>query len=332
VVYRDEFLRRLTLVPGVESVSVSTRAPFVSSASLTRVRRYGDTTAPIEVDVTELATANFFDTLRIPLRRGRAFSAEDLGGTGGQPRSSVIISESLAAQLFGTADPIGQSVEFRTISQAGRSYEIVGVVGDARYNSLTEDVPLMVYEPTAPDAVTRGFTFVVRAAPGVDVAGAIRAIANALNPSLPVNLPMSVREGIARTRGEWDVWTNLMTGLAAVAGLLAAIGLYGVVAFGVTARRREFGIRLALGAAPARVMALVVRRTATIAVVGLVLGAGGAYAMARILSHRLFGVTPFDPATWALSAIVFLAITAIASWIPIRRAVSVDVTRSLRSL
>ena len=328
--YREEFQRQLALVPGVDEVAIATRAPFVGVTMGTRVRRFGETTAPIEMESVEVATANFFDALRIPLRRGRVFTPEEVGPSGSRP--VVMVSESLARQLFGNENPIGRSVEFRTIDQAGQAYEIIGVVGDARYQSLTEAAPLMAYQPAEARVVARGFTFVVRAAPGAEVPAAVRRIATALNPSLPVNLPMSVSEGIARSRAEWDVLSNLMTGLASIAGVLAAVGLYAVVAFGVAARRREFGIRLALGAAPSTVMALVFRRTILMTAIGLVLGLGGAVVLARVLSSRLFGVTPYDPMVWTLSALTLITLAIAASWLPARRAVSVDVTRSLRAL
>ena len=330
--YREEFQRQLGLVPGVEEVAIATRAPFVGVTMGTRVRRFGETTAPIEMESVEVATANFFCALRIPLRQGRVFTPEDVVTGLSATRPVVMVSESLAQQLFGSENPVGRLVEFRTIDQAGRPYEIIGVVGDARYKSLTEAAPLMAYQPAEADSIARGFTFVVRAAPGVEVAAAVRRIATALNPSLPVNLPMSVNEGIARSRAEWDVLANLMTGLASIAGVLAAVGLYAVVAFGVAARCREFGIRLALGAAPSTVMGLVFRRTIVMTTIGLVLGAGGAFVLARVLSSRLFGVTPFDPTVWTLSALALIALAFAASWFPARRAVSVDVTRSLRSL
>ena len=330
--YRAEFARQLALVPGVQNVAVSMRAPFVTPGMGTTLKD-DETGKPLSVDAAEVMTASYFQTLGIPLRQGRLFTPEDLGNGKQKSRPVVIVTESLARRLFGTSDPLGRTVEYRTMGRVGKRFEIVGVVADARYASLIEAAPPMIYEPAALDGPARpSGTFVVRAAEGTDVAGAARRVANALNPASPIVVPMSMNDALGRAMGEWRVLANLMTALAAIAAVLAAVGLYGVVAFGVAARRREFGIRLALGAAPARVMALVVRGTAMIAVLGLVLGAGGAYAMARVLSHRLFGVTPFDPMAWTLSALVFVAIAGLASWIPARRAVSDDVTRSLRSL
>jgi hypothetical protein len=144
-----------------------------------------------------------------------------MGGTPTRP--VIIVTETLARQLFGNADPVGRSVEFRTIDQAGRAHEIVGVAGDARFDSLTAAVPPMAYQPAGPDSVARNFTFVIRSAPGVDVAGAVRRTAAALNPSLPVVLPMSVEEGVSRWRAEWDVLSRLMTGLPASSPPLACM-------------------------------------------------------------------------------------------------------------
>ena len=330
--YREEFARQLARVPGVEQVAVSIRAPFVGSTMTTTLKKEqaGEVVQPY---ATELLSANYFDTLRIPLRRGRLFSQDDLGMAGSQARPVVIVSELLARELFGTADPVGRMIEYKTIGRVGKRYEIIGVVGDVRADSLTAAPQPMLYEPAALNVPVRPEgTFIVRASEGRDIAGAVRQIAAALDPALPVVLPMPMAEAIAVARAEWDVLARLMTGLAAIAALLAAIGLYGVIAFGVASRRREFGIRLALGAAPSRVMALVLRRTAIIAAGGLLLGAGGAYALARVLSSRLFGITPFDPWIWTLAALTFVVLALAASWIPARRAVSVDVTHSLRAL
>jgi putative ABC transport system permease protein len=138
-------------------------------------------------------------------------------------------------------------------------------------------------------------------------------------------------DSIARVRAEWDV-ARLMFVLAGLAGLLAAVGLYGVVAFGVESRRREFGIRIALGAPPRRVAHLVLRRTGSITTAGLVLGAAGAIGLGQVLESRLVGVHPFDPIVWLLACAGLVAIAAAASFIPARRAMRVDLTETLRAL
>jgi putative ABC transport system permease protein len=327
--YRDEFARQLSLVPGVQRVALSTTAPFAGTTTSTRVKVDG-TGEVLQPNTTGVMAPGYFETLGIPLVRGRLFSAEDLGVDGASPRPVVVVSELFARRLFGAGDPLGRTIEFNTIGQVGKRFEIIGVVGDTRFASLVADPEPMVYEVA--DGAYPGLTFVVRATDTSAAAGAVKRIAASLNPSLPVGLPMSMTAAIARARAEWDALARLVSALSAVAGLLAAVGLYGVIAFGVASRRREFGIRLALGAAPSRVAALVLKRAALITGFGLVLGAAGGVTLGRLLSSRLVGVTPFDPLVWCVAAVLLLVIALAASWIPARRAISVDVTRSLRTL
>lgn len=326
--YREEFARRLRFLPGVEHVAVALRGPFVGSLMYTRVKRDGGD--PLEAQATEVVSSGYFETLRIPVLRGRVFSEDDLG-QGGRARPVVIVSELFARELFGTADAVGREIEYSIRGRVGQRYRIIGVVGDVRNGSLTGDSEPVVYEPAALDGAVRPEgTFLIRTRPGFAAAGAVREIAAALEPALPLNLPRWMEEAIAQTRAPWDVLARLMTTLALIAGLLAAVGLYGVIAFGVAARRREFGIRLALGAAPSQLMALALRRTALIAGAGLVLGCAGAAALSRTLQSRLFGVEPSDPLVWGLSILLFAGIALLAAWLPARRAGSVDPVSALR--
>jgi predicted permease len=331
-IYREEFGRRLRQMPGVEQVATVVRgAPFVSGTVGTRIRAHGSGEL-LEPESAQIISPGYFDTLRIPLRTGRVFTAEDFGLDGRAVRQVVVLSETAARQLFGTLAAVGQRVEYRVIGRVGQSYEVIGIVGDVRTASLTGPVEAMVYEPAALGGPVRAeATVLVRTTGGVNVAAQASTIGAALNPSLPVGPVRSMQEAISRSRAEWDVLARLMTTLAVIAGLLAAVGLYGVIAFGVAARRREFGIRLALGAPPAQLVGLVLRRTALIAGVGLVLGLGGAAAFSRSLGSRLFGVGPFDPTVWGMATTVFLVIALIASWRPARRAAYVDPVSALRS-
>jgi putative ABC transport system permease protein len=332
-VYRDEFRRRLSLSAGVHQVSVSTRAPFTGSMMTTRLRAAGSDTYTASAS-NEIITPSYFATLGIATQKGRVFNDQDLGGDGGAPRPVVVIGARLAEALFGSEDPIGRRIEFGTRGMAGRLYEVIGVVGDVRLRSLTDPVDLVVYHaagmdgrPPRTDAV-----FLVRARDGADLGAEVRAIAATLDRSLPVLRLTSITAAVETARAEWTRLSHLFTMLAVIAGVLAAVGLYAVVSFGVAARRREFGIRLALGAAPVRVMTLVLRRTAVLTVTGLVLGMVGAIFLTQIIDSRLFGVTRFDPAAWTVAGLVLVVIALAASWIPARRAVRVPVTDALRSL
>lgn len=328
--YREEFVGRLRRRPGVNGVSTAANVPFWGAYS-TRARAVG-TDRYHETGAIQMATPELFEVLRIPILAGRTFSHEDLGAGGGKPRDVVVLGASSARQLFGTTDVAGRTVEFNTISQKGRRFEVIGVVGDVRTRDLTQPAEPIVYEAADADFLRRNAVVAVRVTPGTAIAADVRSIAASLDPALPVANVASMSEHIAAAHGEWTTLARLMTVLSAIAAVLAAVGLYGVIAFGVAARRREFGIRLALGAAPSRVSALVLRRTAMITSAGVVLGLAGASVLSRAIESRLFGVTRFDPATWGMAALLLVVIALAASWIPARRASRVEVTTALRAL
>ena len=333
--YMQQFMQRLE-ARGIESVSLSQSAtPFFDANSFTRVRITGDASdaSMQRPRSAELWSTGYFDTIRIPIVRGRLFSADDLGAPGKPARRVVILNEWLARDLFGSIDEaVGRSVEFRVLGTKGPC-DVIGVVGNALYFGLTDERAPMIFEPAGLDGPLRAdATITVRSAPGIDAGAAAREIAASLDRSLPLGRVMTMEEAIDQGLAQWNVLARLLTALAVVAGVLSAIGLYAVVSFGVASRRREFGIRMALGAEPAVVRRLVLRGTAIITVVGLLVGLGGAVALARTLKSRLFGVPPFDPLVWTIAAAILVALAFAASIIPARRATRVDVVETLRAL
>jgi ABC-type antimicrobial peptide transport system permease subunit len=173
---------------------------------------------------------------------------------------------------------------------------------------------------------------VLRTSARFDVAAELRVIGAALDPALPVGTVVPLTEAVGRARAEWDILARLLGGLAAGAALLAAVGLYGAMAFSVAARRREFGIRMAVGATAAQVRRLVLRQTAVITIGGLVLGFGGAAALVQVLKNRLVGVEPFDPLIWMLATAGLVTTAVLVSVLPARRATMVDVSQTLREV
>ncbi len=334
--YLQQFMQRLQARGGIESVALSQGGtPFFDANMSTRVRIMGDASnASMQRPRTaQLYSTGYFDTLRIPLVRGRLFTADDLGAPGKPARRVVILNEWLARDLFGSIDgAVGRSVEFRVLGTNGPC-EVVGVVGNALSSVLTDERAPMVFEPAGLDGPLRtDATITIRSAPGTDAVAAAREIAASLDRSLPLGLVMTMEEAIDQGLAQWQVLARLLTALAAVAGALSAIGLYAVVSFGVAARRREIGIRMALGAEPAAVRRLVLRGTAMMTAVGLLAGLGGAVALARMLKSSLFGVPPFDPVVWTIAAAILVALAFAASIVPARRATRVDVAETLRSL
>jgi putative ABC transport system permease protein len=180
--------------------------------------------------------------------------------------------------------------------------------------------------------VSTDATVVVRTNGSVRLAEQAHSIARTLNPSLPLSPVLSMADAVGRSRVEWDSLAGLLGILAIVAVVLACVGLYGVIAHGVAQRRREFGIRLALGATRAEVFQLVLRRTASMIGAGLVFGLAGGYAFAQVLSTRLVGVNPLDPVWWSLAVFSLVGIAVLASVKPARAATRVDVSETLRAL
>jgi predicted permease len=331
--YIEEFQRRLRQVPGVQSVSAGRAAPFLGSGHTRQIKSAeADPLAqPFDVNYNHVFDGSYFSTLRMPVSRGRTFSDTELeAGRRGEARV-VILSEGLARRLFGTSDPIGRAVTYAESTLKDQRFEVVGVVGTARYRSLVRAADDVVYGPALKNAARREVVMVVRAGGGVPVAEAARQIATSINPGLPLVLVRSMEEAIGRSRSDWDSLARLLGILAALAAVLAAVGLYGVVAHGVAERRREFGIRAALGASRGDVWRLVLRESAAIIGAGVAVGLGGAYAFAQVLSARLVGVNALDPALWSIAVGVLTVVALAAALKPAFTATRVDLSETLRA-
>ena len=331
--YLDEFQRRLRTIQGVQSVTAAKAAPFMSSSS-TRIKSAdADPQArPLEPGTNYLFDTRYFSTLGIPLLSGRGFTDADIEAGRRDQSRVVVLSDGLARRLFGNANPVGREVQFPVLGQKDRRYQVIGVAGTARYRSLIADKLDMVYEPAPPNSTRRDMVMTVRAASGVRVAEEARRIAAELNPSLPLTLVWSMDQTIGRSTREWDALARLLGILGGLAAVLACVGLYGVVAQGVAERRREFGIRAALGASRGDVWRLVVRQSLRIIGAGVAVGLIGAYAFAQTLSARLVGVSALDPALWAAAVALLVTVAIAASVKPAFAATRVNVNETLRAL
>jgi putative ABC transport system permease protein len=332
--YYREFAQQLASRPQVAVVSGATGVPFFNSSG-TRIRAADRTAgdATLRPDVVEVFLPGYFEAAGIPILRGRGFVGSDLGTPDRPARDVVVVSELLARQMFDTVDVIGREVAFPVRGRENKRYRIIGLAGNARVSSLTADLEPAVYEPADPStALRRSAMLVLRTSARFDVAAELRVIGAALDPALPVGTVVPLTEAVGRARAEWDILARLLGGLAAGAALLAAVGLYGAMAFSVAARRREFGIRMAVGATAAQVRRLVLRRTAVITIGGLVLGFGGAAALVQVLKNRLVGVEPFDPLIWMLATAGLVTTAVLVSVLPARRATMVDVSQTLREV
>jgi len=275
-----------------------------------------------------VASEGYFRTVGIPLVRGRLFSAQDDFDS----PNVALISQALARERWPNEDPIGQIINFGNMDGSLKSSTIIGIVGDVRAEGLDRAPSLVVYV----DYRQRGMsansspTILVRsAAPVREIVSAGRGIFHDLAPDAPVRFST-----IAQEMGGWLAdrrFLLLLVGLFAVAALvLAAVGIYGVVAFSVTRRTQEIGIRMSLGAQRGNILRLVVGEGARMAAFGVVIGIAASLGVTRLMSSLLFGISPTDPLTFIVVAALLSAVALLASYIPARRALRVDPMVALR--
>jgi putative ABC transport system permease protein len=268
---------------------------------------------------------NWFGTMRVPLKRGRRFEDSDRLNA---PKV-VVINEAAARQYFPGEDPIGKRV---AVYQGGfhTGAEVIGIVGDVRYGTIDSTARPDVYISYGQARLARMMVFVRTAGDPTALVPSVRAVVRRVAPQAPVfdikSMEARVATASAQTR-----FSAVLLGLFAVVALsLAIMGIYGVLSFAVSQRTGEIGIRMALGAERGRVLALVLRDAALLALVGLTIGVAAALALTRVLRTMLFEVTTTDPATYVgMAAVLALAVLA-ASWIPARRAAQVDPVIALR--
>lgn len=328
--FHADLTARLSALPGVTLVSAARVPAVAGSSSSTNVTVEGF--VPRNEDDAEASLnsvgADYFRTLGIPLVAGREFTSAD--NTPAAPRQ-VIVNEAFARHFFGGRNAVGR----RMARGAGKSTQpdrtIIGVVKDAKYSDLREPVPPVFYAPYAHELSLSTLHFYVRTAVEPDaVLGLIRQQVASLDPDLPIR-DLRTMEAHLESRMANERLLSQLTGLfGGLATLLAAIGLYGVLAYSVQRRTREIGIRIALGARTGHVRRLVMREVSIMLAIGIVVGAAAAAGVGQLLERVLFGVEPLDLAVY-LGAIAALAVVALAAaYLPTRRATSVDPLVALR--
>ena len=319
-------MEQLAASPGVQAVSVATNIPFTEPAtrSFAIADRPSLGRADRPVSNHYFVSPAYFQTLGIPLLRGRPFDRRDTS----QTTPVAIINQSIARKFFPGQDPIGK----RITVDGGTAAEIVGMVGDVKSSALDGEVTLQTYEPFAQNPVW-DFTLVVRGSAG-HIPGLTAAVARAISrvdPNLPTHgirpLASLVGDSIARQRFAM----TLFTVFSGIALLLAAIGTYGVMAYSVKQRTAEIGIRMALGAHTADVVRLVLIQGAPLIGLGVLAGLLGALLLTHFLESMLYGVGVHDPLTFAGVAALLSLVAAVACLLPARRASLVSPMAALRS-
>jgi predicted permease len=325
--YADEMITALRSLPGVEKAATGMYVP-VSGGGYETWQKFwveGDTgpQARFVHGINQTVTLDYFKTLGIPLRSGRLFTTSD---TANAPQV-VIINEAFARQRFG-AD---RTLDHRILLENDKTpRQIVGVVGNTQPNMPSESKPPQLYVPMAQQPVPVFAVFLrTRETPQVLKASLERHVL-AVDPDIPIFRVRTQEEVIARALSGKRFLTGLMCGFAGAAILLAIIGLYGVIAYAVAQRTREFGVRLALGAQPAALVAGVVGHGSRLLVIGVGIGIAAALALTRVLGALLYHVNPRDAAVFSIvSAVVFTA-GIVSCWLPARRVEEIDPATALR--
>jgi predicted permease len=314
-------------VPGAASVSLVSRIPIDALGMDCMTWREGMNPNDVSgVDANARgATGNYFATMRTPLLRGRTFDAADVPGA----PVVVVINQSLAHRLFGDTNPIGRHIA-QCAGSAPKWREIVGVVGDMRARGLGQLPPNEVYYPIA-QLVRSDAGLVVRTTlPPASLAPAVRRAVAGVDPELPVSGVSTMDEVIARSMATPHFTTTLLVLLGLTGLALAAVGIYGIIAYFVSQRAHEIGVRMALGASRRGVSFMVLRQGLALAGAGVAIGLVASAAATRALAGLIYGVSTRDPVTFAGVAGVLLVVAALASLVPAHRATRLDPLEALR--
>ena len=317
---------RVAAIPGVTAVSWANSVPLGLDASRRSVRIEGY--QPREGEDMEfhysMVGPRYFETLETPLVRGRGFTDADREGA---PRV-VVVNEAFARRFWGNADPIGKRLS--ASGPEGPWMEVIGLARDGKYVTLAESPRPYVFYPQLqmPDGVT---LLVRTSGKPMDLAAAVRRELATVAPDWLMERPSTVEQHIGVSLLPQRIAAGVLGAFGAIALLLAAVGLYGVVAFAVAQRTREIGIRVALGARSGEVSRLMLRQGMVLAGLGLAVGLPIAFMAARLLSGFLLGGGTTDPVVFTLAALALTGVTLLASWIPARRAARVDPMVALRA-
>ena len=332
--FTRELEARVRTLPGVESVTWADFAPFDQNPSRTAVwaepAEPGGERKERRVYSTWVAPG-YFETMGIPLAAGRGLGRADVEATAaGAARLPAVVNENLARLLFPGSDLAGALGRIVPLERTGdRAVEVVGVARDSDYVVLGEAPKPMLYRPLEQEQTS--YTLMVRAAaePGL-LANAVRAEVARLDPELAVLGDGTMVEHMRLTLLPARLATVMLTAFGALALLLGAIGVYGIVAWAVGRRTREIGVRVALGAQPAQVLALVLGGAARLAAIGIVIGLALAAGLGRLAAGAIPGVAAFDALAFGVVALVLAAVALLAGWLPARAALAVDPIVALR--
>jgi putative ABC transport system permease protein len=332
VLFYGRLLDQVRALPGVHEATISDWVPLTTDHNDVVVTVEDHPLPPDALPAdhyTVTVDPNYFKTMGIPLLAGRAHESPYRG----RRSLDVVVSKAFAERYWPGKGALGKNIR---PALTGPWFAIVGVVGNVHYEALNKPAEDAIYLPLLPADSDGAYTptfvaLLVRTEGSQDVALPIRNIVHALDPAVPTYGEQSLSSIVSASSSRARVTVLLLVIASTLALILGAVGLYGVLAYGVSLRQREIGVRIVLGAPPAQVSWMVSRQALGLALAGIVIGIGFALGATRLLSGLLYDVSPTDPLTLGATCIGLLAMAGLASWIPARRAAAVDPAEALRS-
>jgi len=325
--FYQSLLESIKTIPGVRDAAISSGVPFgQGNYTTTPFTAIGQSPLPPDTPVPidwRIVSPDFFKTMGVPVLRGRIFTDGDVP-TG---PSIAIVSHATAVRFFGDDNPIGRVI--RRVADA-RELTIVGEVGDVKNFALSQETPAMYY-PLASRVWPRMDVIVKTVSEPVSVLASVREKVRELDRDVPVSTVRTEEEWVSGSAAQPRLNAVLLGAFAGAALIVAAIGVYGVLAYSVTQRTREIGLRMALGAQRIGVLRLVVREGMIVGAIGIALGAVGALALGRVLANLVFGVPVRDPMTFGVVAGILTIVALAACVLPARKASRVDPLVALRT-
>jgi putative ABC transport system permease protein len=327
--FSEELLTRLQAEPGMKDSAVAGPLPIVDCCITLAFQIVGN--PPLPPGSAENAnyvpvSPGYFSIMGIPLLRGRLFNDSDSSSS----PEVTLISEALAKRYFPHENPLGRHLTFGFPANGVSSREIVGIVGDIHDVSLGKDPGPMLYVPFA-QAPLYGAEVVVKSTLSASaVVGAIRSATHQIDKNLPVTDVASLPDALSASVAQPRFRTLLIALFGVLALILAAIGIFGVISYSVSRRTHELGIRMALGAQSGSVLSMILRETLALTLFGIAVGIPCALAVARLITHLLFRVRPYDPLTLVLVPLALLIVAILAGYVPALRATKVDPMVALR--
>jgi putative ABC transport system permease protein len=326
--FQQELLQKLKALPGVQAAGTINHTPLKGFGLIVFTSIEGQPPLdkkdpPIGVGA---ASPGYFETLKIPLLSGRNLDERD----GPATQKVALVNQAFAHRFFPNGDVVGKRVSFACEESEGLCRTIVGVVGNIRQESLTDEVAAELFLPSAQMPLNAVTLFVRTTSDPLASVASVRSQVLAVDNNQPIYDVKTLAQRVSEATAVSRSLTLLFSAFALLALVLGSVGIYGIVSYAVTQRTQEIGIRMAVGARAADILGLILKHGVVLVFSGVVIGIAGALALTRFLASLLFGVTPTDAITFVVVSVLFFLVATVASFIPARRATRVDPLKALR--